>query len=163
MNPPWYMGRLEWLEVALFVLLSAVILVLLTQCRRRRKVGIEAVIAAQPEPPPAEPQGGWRAIPEVQLLILALPLELLWEVAQFPLFTVWHEGDWGYILYGLAHCTLGDVLILLAIYELVALLNINRHWIKESRSVFINGLIFTLAGVAYTIFSEITNVRIKGT
>ena len=43
------------------------------------------------------------------------------------------------------------------------LLNSDRHWVEEGHSVLINGLIFTLAGVGYTIFSEITNVRIKGT
>jgi len=93
--------------------------------------------------------------------MLGLPLSLLWEIAQFPLYTVWHQNDWGYILYGLAHCTLGDLLILLSIYELVALLNRNRYWVE--RNVLFNGIIFTLGGVGYTIYSEITNVRIKGT
>lgn len=97
----------------------------------------------------------------MRLALLGLPLSLLWEVAQFPLYTVWHQNDWGYILYGLAHCTLGDLLILLVTYELVALLNRNRHWIDDR--ILFNGLLFTLAGLGYIIFSEITNVRVKGT
>lgn len=109
----------------------------------------------------ATPPRSWRDVPEVLLIVLALPLELLWEIAQFPLYTVWHQGDWGYILYGLVHCTLGDLLILLVAYELVALLCRNRRW--YAKSVALGGVLFTLGGAAYTVFSEILNVRIKGT
>ena len=93
--------------------------------------------------------------------MLALPLELLWEIAQFPLYTVWQEGNWSYILYGLAHCTLGDLLILLIAYWIVALLNRDRYWLQKR--IFWNGLLFTALGTAYTIYSEIMNVRIRGT
>ncbi len=159
MNVPWMMGGGEWIILTLFWVLSTVVIMLLLISWRpkRRAVATPKVIQ------PFSLKASWRSIPEVQLAMLGLPLSLLWEIAQFPLYTVWHQNDWGYILYGLAHCTLGDVLILLSLYELVALLNINRHWVEESRSVFINGLIFTLVGLGYTIFSEITNVRIKGT
>ena len=145
MDPPWYMGRLEWLELGLFVLLSIIILALLTQCRRRRH--IQPV--AETRPTAVEQKGRWRTIPEVQLLVLALPLELLWEVAQFPLYTVWHEGDWGFILYGLAHCTLGDLLILQVAYGVVALLNRDRHWYLGN--VLANGFLFTILGTVYTV------------
>ena len=100
-------------------------------------------------------------MPEVQLIMLATPLQLLWEVAQFPLFTVWHEGDWSYILYGLIHCTLGDLLILLSVFWLVSLLNQTRHWIFSPSIT--NIILFTVLGLGYTIFSEIVNTRIKGT
>ncbi|GMQ89262.1 MAG: hypothetical protein BMS9Abin09_0728 [Gammaproteobacteria bacterium] len=159
MNAPWMMGGSEWLMLTLFWVLSAVViaLVIITWLPKWRATVTPKVTQ------PFFLKASWRSIPEVQLAMLGLPLSLLWEIAQFPLYTVWHQNDWGYILYGLAHCTLGDVLILLAIYEVVALLNTNRHWVVESRSIFVSGLIFTLAGVGYTIFSEITNVRIKGT
>ncbi|MBI3345037.1 MAG: hypothetical protein HY028_09335 [Gammaproteobacteria bacterium] len=42
----------------------------------------------------------WRHIPEVRLLVLGLPLQVLWETAQLPLYTVWYQKGWGYILYG---------------------------------------------------------------
>lgn len=103
----------------------------------------------------------WRDVPEALLIVLALLLELLWEIAHFPLYTVWHNGDWGYLLYGLVHCTLGDLLILLVVYELVALLCRNRHWYADP--VLLGGTLFTLAGTAYTVFSEILNVGVKGT
>lgn len=122
------------------------------------------------QPGPARPVAGkstesgrweWRAIPELQLLVLALPLELLWEIAQFPLYTVWHEGSWSYILYGLAHCTLGDLLILLIAYWILAALSRNREWYLYA--VLPNGILFVLLGASYTVYSEIVNVRIKGT
>jgi len=158
MHSGWSMGHVEWLELGLFVLVSVIILVLLTQCRRRngRKTGTGLSTSHG-----AVVHQNWRAIPELQLLVLALPLELLWEIAQFPLYTVWHEGEWSYILYGLAHCTLGDLLILLVVYWIVALLNRDRHWYLDGSIPHI--FLFTLLGVIYTVYSEITNVRIKGT
>jgi hypothetical protein len=139
------MGHLAWAELGLFVLLSLL-------------VALAALLALRrPRPAP----GSWLDLPEMRLITLALPLHLLWEVAQFPLYTIWHQNDWSYILYGLAHCTLGDLLIVLLLYELVALLRQDRRWYL--RSVVGSGALFTAGGVAYTVFSEIFNVRIKGT
>ena len=103
----------------------------------------------------------WKEIPEFLLLTLSLPLQLLWEIAQFPLYTIWHEGDWSYILYGLIHCTLGDLLILLSVFWLLSLLNRSRYWVFSPS--LINIVLFTTLGLGYTIFSEIINTRIKGT
>lgn len=155
MPPAWYMGHIEWLELGFFVIFSVVIFVLLTQIRQRN----DHVVAKKPTL--FKRREGWRHAPEIQLLTLALPLELLWEVAQFPLYTVWHEGDWPYILYGLAHCTLGDLLILLVIFWVVSLLNRDRRW--HLNAVVANGFLFTVLGAVYTVYSEIMNVRIKGT
>jgi len=99
----------------------------------------------------------WRSVPEIRLVVLALPLELLWEIAQFPLYTVWHEGSWSYILYGLAHCTLGDLMILLVGYWLVALSNRDRDWYLNT--VLPNGFLFVMLSAVYTVFNESTNVR----
>lgn len=157
MNAPWPMGNGEWVLMAFFWVLSIVVVaLLLLSWRRVSRPGLPAKA-----PRPVSRRDRWRAVPEVQLAMIGLPLSLLWEIAQFPLYTVWHQNDWGYILYGLAHCTLGDLLILLSIYELVALLNRSRYWVENN--VLFNGIIFTLGGVSYTIYSEITNVRIKGT
>lgn len=107
-----------------------------------------------------KPIKNWRKLPEIQLLLFALPLELLWEIAQFPLYTLWHEGTWVSIFYALMHCTLGDLMILLSAYWLVALFNKNRHWYQSH--VLSNGIIFTLLGAGYTVYSEIVNVKIRG-
>ena len=154
MHPPWFMGHQEWLELAFFGLLAVITLVLLTQCQLRRPATSASAI-------PTLPQRKWFSIPELQLLMFGLPLELLWEVAQFPLYSVWHEGDWSYILYGLAHCTLGDLLILLVTYWVVALLNRSRYWYRSN--ILVNGFLFIFLGLGYTIYSEIVNVGIKGT
>lgn len=100
----------------------------------------------------------WRTVPELRLALLALPLEALWEIAQFPLYDVGRAGDWRYTLYALAHCTVGDVLILLVSYELIALLRWNRHWLHTR--VLAPAMGFMLLGVAYTVYSEIYNVHI---
>lgn len=100
----------------------------------------------------------WKILPEVQLLMLSLPLHLLWEIAQFPLYTVWHENDWSYIIYGLIHCTLGDMLILISVFWIVSLLNRSRCWIYSP--ALSNVILFTILGLGYTIFSEIVNTRI---
>lgn len=157
MHPPWHMGYQEWFELAFFGLLAVITLVLLTQCRLRRTA---SSIPARPALPQL-PQRKWLSIPELQLLMFGLPLELLWEVAQFPLYTVWQEGDWSYILYGLAHCTLGDLLILLVTYWVVSLLNHSRYWYLSN--ILVSGILFTLLSLGYTIYSEIVNVSIKGT
>lgn len=101
----------------------------------------------------------WRDWPEARLLLWGVPLEFLWEIAQFPLYTIWYEHGWDYILYSLIHCTLGDALILLVSYEVVALLWRRRAWVETH--VWSGGTLFTLLGAGYTIYSEIYNTRIN--
>ena len=152
-HPP--LGGMEWLELVGFAVLSVLVALSLLHCARLRG----AVSSPSVDLPTGRAR--WLTLPEIQLLTLALPLELLWEIAQFPLYTVWHEGGWGYILYGLVHCTLGDLIILLLVFWLVSLVKRKRYWYRAP------GLsataLFTIAGAAYTVFSEIWNVRVKGT
>ncbi|KPV39778.1 hypothetical protein AN478_10975 [Thiohalorhabdus denitrificans] len=102
-------------------------------------------------------------MPEARLLGLGLPLELLWEVAQFPLYTVWHQASWGYSLFALVHCTFGDLLILLGAFELSALALGSRRWLAEAPLRFLVGAgLFIFLGAAYTVFSEIWNVQVRG-
>ena len=102
----------------------------------------------------------WRDQPEIQLLMLALPLEIAWEIAQLPLYAFWYEKNWGYMLYSAAHCILGDLIILLVLLELMALLLRDRYWFKKR--ILVPGALFTLAGTGYTIYSEIRNVYFTG-
>ena len=150
------------LELFLFILLLALVIVLFARCYFMRH-GAERNHAQQASGLTARPQAKrqWHQLPELQLLMLALPLHLLWEIAQFPLYTIWHEADWVYILYSLAHCTLGDMLILLCVFWLVSLLNRSRYWVYAT-PIAANAALFTLLGVAYTVYSEIVNTRIKG-
>ena len=157
MHPYVHLNWLELLEIGFFVLLALLVLMLIMGFFVRTSYATKntkKVIALKQI-------RSWENLPEIQLLMLSVPLQLLWEIAQFPLYTVWHEGDWSYILYGLIHCTLGDLLILLSVFWFVSLLNRSRHWIF-SPSLF-NVVLFTCFGLGYTIFSEIVNTRIKST
>ena len=157
MHPYAHFNWFELLEIGLFVLLVLFFLLFLirffttnptTNERPKENIDLGKIKS-------------WKETPEFLLLMLSGPLQLLWEIAQFPLYTVWHEGDWSFILYGLVHCTLGDLLILLSIFWLVSILNRSRHWIFSPSMP--NIVLFTVIGLAYTIFSEILNTRIKGT
>jgi len=160
---PATLGGLDILEVIVFSLLLVLVGMLLVRC-----YFVQSNAARGHVRPQSAAAGGWleqrqwHRLPELQLVMLALPLHLLWEIAQFPLYTVWHEGDWTYILYGLVHCTLGDMMILLSVFWLLALLNRSRYWVYAS-PVAVNAMLFTVLGVGYTIYSEIVNTRIKGT
>ena len=148
---------LELLEMGLFALLVLFFLIFLV-----RFLILAPTINERPkENIVLGKMQSWKETPEFLLLTLSLPLQLLWEIAQFPLYTVWHEGDWSYILYGLVHCTLGDLLIMLSAFWLVSILNRSRHWIFSPSMP--NIVLFTISGLAYTIFSEILNTRLKGT
>jgi hypothetical protein len=152
-----HLNWLELLELALFVLLVIFVLSLL----------IHKLVWAQDKKtettgsPATGLKPSWKNAPEVQLLILALPLHLLWEIAQFPLYTIWHEADWGSILYALVHCTLGDLLIMLGAFWGISILNKSRYWMFSPS--YSNVVLFTVSGLAYTVYSEIVNTRIKDT
>lgn len=44
----------------------------------------------------------WRRLPETRLLALGFPLHFTWETAQLPLYTLWREAGWDYVLYKLS-------------------------------------------------------------
>ncbi len=52
----------------------------------------------------------WRLIGLRYLPWLA-GLNLVWEVAQLPLYTIWDEASPAYLAFAVAHCTVGDILI----------------------------------------------------
>lgn len=157
MQPYMHFSWLELLEIGLFVLLILLVLIFFI----RFIVFISIKNTNDKKNTASWEIQSWKEMPEFLLLVLSVPLQLLWEIAQFPLYTVWHEGDWSFILYGLVHCTLGDLLILLSVFWLVSLLNRSRHWIFSPSLP--NIVLFTVLGLTYTIFSEILNTRIKET
>jgi hypothetical protein len=52
-----------------------------------------------------------RAFIALRYLPWLAALSLAWEIAQLPLYTLWHEAEPAYIAFAVAHCTIGDVLI----------------------------------------------------
>lgn len=86
-------------------------------------------------------------------------INLLWEVCQMPLYTVWHTSGWRQIAYAIAHCTVGDVMIAVLALTVALLLVGDLHWPAVSFTVVGGATI--VAGFAYTIFSEWLNVVLR--
>lgn len=85
-------------------------------------------------------------------------LNLVWETAQLPLYTIWTEGTRAEIAYAVVHCTLGDILIGLAVLALSLTLVQARapaDW-RWSRIA----LLLVLLGSGYTVFSEWANTAL---
>ena len=86
-------------------------------------------------------------------------LNLAWEVAQLPLYTLWQDATPAFKAYAVIHCTLGDVLIgtsALAIALLVTRAGGPRAW----RWGAIAALTVAI-GVGYTVFSEWLNTVVR--
>ena len=91
---------------------------------------------------------------------LAFVLNLVWEISQVGLYTLWKEADGLRIAWSVFHCTLGDVLIALAIYALAAIALWRADW-PVSRP-WTGGLIVVIAAMAFTAWSEWYNVYRAG-
>lgn len=107
----------------------------------------------------AAASGDWLSAMRRYVIASAL-LNLVWEFAQLPLYTIWHEGSMREIVFAAVHCTGGDILIASA--SLLATLMIigNERWPHDRFHVVAAATI--LAGLAYTIFSEWLNTEIRG-
>lgn len=88
-----------------------------------------------------------------------LALNLVWEVAQLPLYTLWGEGTPGEIAFAVLHCTGGDALIAAA--ALAAAILLTRSWCWPSQGWGSVTIIATLIGLGYTVFSEWLNVDLR--
>jgi len=85
---------------------------------------------------------------------------LVWEVAQLPLFTLWRTASPAYIAFAVVHCWIGDLLIA-STTLLIGLGAAGRTW-PERHSAG-SALITVLSGLVYTVFSEWLNVVVRGT
>jgi hypothetical protein len=82
-------------------------------------------------------------------------LNLLWETAQLPLYTLWSEGSPAFIAYAVIHCTLGDVAIgTLAL--LIALIATRARAVEAWRWRQV-ALFLVIPAVGYTALSEWIN------
>lgn len=91
---------------------------------------------------------------------LAFVLNLAWEIAQVRLYTIWTEADGLSVAWALFHCTLGDVLISLALFALAGLVLRRADW-PASRP-FAGGVLVVIGAMAYTGWSEWYNVYRAG-
>lgn len=87
-------------------------------------------------------------------------LNLAWEAAQLPFYTIWQNGTWDEIGFAVAHCTAGDVLIGLFSAG-AALLSTGRRWPREAWSRLVFAGYFIVFGLTYTVFSEWLNVFVR--
>lgn len=91
-------------------------------------------------------------------LLLILVGNVVWEVAQLPLFTIWYTGTPGEIVFAVLHCTGGDLLI--AGFALLGSLLISRDKGWPYASFTKVAILTILSGLAYTIYSEWHNTEI---
>ena len=85
-------------------------------------------------------------------------LDLVWEMAQLPLYTLWKEASAPYLVFTVAHCTAGDVLIGAASLALALMLG-REGPLASWRWRRVVGLMLLL-GPGYTIFSEWLNTTL---
>lgn len=94
----------------------------------------------------------------MRLVGWGLPINFTWEMAQSPLYAD-HGGGWPYVLWTRFHCTLGDVLILLGAFWATAVAYRSRQWPWSGRATA--PLLFVGFGLAYTVWSEWFNTRVR--
>lgn len=93
----------------------------------------------------------------IRTYVLAVAgLNLLWEIAQLPLYTIWRSGSTQDIIVAVLHCTAGDVVIAISALILALMLLGTGDWPKQ-RFVPVSAVAVFL-GLVYTIYSEQLNI-----
>jgi|ERR1051326_3356779 hypothetical protein len=104
------------------------------------------------------PAAGWLAVIR-RYLVAVTAGNLLWEIAQLPLYTLWQSGSGREITKAVLHCTIGDVAIAsVALLLSLALLGA-PEWPETRMGSAITGLV--AIGVSYTIYSEYMNAIVQ--
>jgi suppressor for copper-sensitivity B len=84
---------------------------------------------------------------------------LLWEILQLPLYSLWRLSSAAYLAFAALHCWVGDMMIA-SVALGAAILVTGRSW--PSRHYGRTAALAVLFGVAYTVFSEWLNVTVRG-
>jgi hypothetical protein len=92
-------------------------------------------------------------------LIAASCGNLVWEAAQLPLYTLWHDGTASSITGAMLHCAAGDVVI--ATIALTGALAVVGRAEWPDQGWFRVAVVALSIGVGYTIFSEYLNTVIR--
>jgi len=131
---------------------------LFAPAERRGLSGAAALSGHQPRALWYRDRGFWRPFFRRFLPAIAVA-NLLWEVAQLPLYTLWAEAPRGFAAYAVLHCTVGDILIagsaLLAAMCLAAPRGFPRRGLARV------AVAATLLGLGYTVFSEWLNTAVR--
>lgn len=92
-------------------------------------------------------------------LLLVLVMNLAWETAHLPLYTVWTERSDMELVWAVIHCTGGDVLIATTTLVFSLVLVGGNAWPKSH--FWRVGLLTIASGVVYAIFSEWLNIVVR--
>lgn len=93
----------------------------------------------------------------IRTYVLAVAgLNLLWEFAQLPFYTIWRTGSIQDIIIAVLHCTAGDVVIAISALILALMLLGTGDWPKQ-RYLPVSAFA-VLLGLVYTIYSEQLNI-----
>lgn len=87
-------------------------------------------------------------------------LNLGWEIAQLPLYTIPSAQTTRQVAYAVAHCTAGDVAIAVVSFLIAAIALRDANWL-QSRP-WRGGAIAIFFGVAYAVYAEWYNVYQAG-
>lgn len=91
---------------------------------------------------------------------LAFVLHLTWEIAHVRLYTIWAAADGMSVAWALLHCSLGDVVIALAMFALAGIVLRRADW-PASRP-WTGGAIVVIGAMTFTAWSEWYNVYRAG-
>ena len=105
------------------------------------------------------PQASWIEVVR-RYIGVSIAANVVWEVLQLPLFTLWTTGTVRQQAIAVFHCTIGDAIIAGFSLLLALALFARATWPRESATrVFLASLAF---GIGYTIYSEWLNVSVRG-
>ncbi len=91
-------------------------------------------------------------------LFFLILFNVLWEILQLPLYTIWAHENYQEIVYAVLHCTAGDAMIGTFCIVLSLLFVGTENWpYGRFREVAISTI---LIGVGYTVFSEWRNTTV---
>jgi len=91
---------------------------------------------------------------------LAFGLNLIWEIAHVRLYTIWAKEDGMSLAWALLHCSLGDVLIALAMFALAGIVLWRADW--PTARPWAGGVIVVIGAMVFTAWSEWYNVYRTG-
>lgn len=101
------------------------------------------------------------ALRAIEWAVCALVLNLIWEVAQLPLYAFAPAVRTSERVWYVVHCTAGDVGIALASFGVAALGTREPDW--PGRRPWVGLALALVAGLAWTAYSEYQNVYVRGT
>jgi len=90
---------------------------------------------------------------------LMLGLNLIWEIAHLPLFTLWDNPDVMSKSFAVVHCTIGDGMIAVITLLIARLAIGGYHW--PQGKYWQVATMALILGLIYTVFSEWLNVNVR--